>query len=187
MGITARPESARDLIMEKSATSADPFTLQERQRLRRLLDEDDIRKLAIYYAHSLDNGHIAQLRDVFTDDICCHFGPYGEWQGLESVIENFEQVFKSLGGIPLTSMHAGSGHCIHFINANNATGQRQLMDFLTSRRPEENPIMWLAVYDETYQRGDNGWRISSISVEFLWPERFVSEGFPSQFPPQITP
>ena len=163
--------------MEPNAIPSDHFTEQERQRLRRLLDEDDIRKLAIAYAHSLDQGDLAPLRDILTDDICCHFGPYGEWRGLDSVIQNFEQVFLDLGGVPFTSMHAGSGHCIHFLDANKATGRRQLMDFMTTRPPKDNPVMWLALYDEAYQRTDNGWRISSISVEFLWPERHISAEF----------
>ena len=79
--------------MEPHATPSDHFTEQERQRLRRLLDEDDIRKLAIDYAHSLDQGDLAPLRDILTDDICCHFGPYGEWQGLILLFKTLNRCF----------------------------------------------------------------------------------------------
>lgn len=158
------------------------FTRAERRRLRQLLDEDAIRKLAIDYAHCLDHGYVDRLRDLFTPDIQCHFGPYGEWHGIDSVISNFKAVYSGLGDMPFASLHAGSGHWIDLMDDNNARGRRQLLDFLLTRPGNESPILWLAIYDETYQRADGRWRISSISIELLWPERLVSKDFPKQFP-----
>ena len=168
--------------MTSRPKQTDDLSPLERKRLRRLIDEDDIRKLTVQYSHCLDHGYIEQMRDLFTEDICCQFGPYGDWQGIDAVIKNFKAVFTNLGGMPFASMHTVSNHWINFSHADQASGRRQLMDFLLTKAPDENPLLWLAVYDETYTRDATGWRIASITVELLWPERHASEGFPKQFP-----
>jgi len=159
------------------------FTPDEMRRLRRLIDEDDIRRLAMLYAQYMDHGYLERMRDIFTDDIVCEYGPYGEWVGLDTVIHNYHGVKEDLGGKPFAAMHsAGSTHWIEFIDADHSVGRRQLVDLLLTREADENPILWLALYDEQYRRTDAGWRISRTSLQFFWPERHISGDFPGDFP-----
>ena len=60
-----------------------PFSYEEIQKLRELLEVEAIRKLRNLYAHLLDSGDIDALAALFTEDAVCEFGPYGEWHGRE--------------------------------------------------------------------------------------------------------
>ena len=51
------------------------FTPDEYRRLRQLLDEDAIRNLTLRYSHYLDHSYFERLKEVFTPDIVCEFGP----------------------------------------------------------------------------------------------------------------
>lgn len=159
------------------------FSPEETRRLRRLLDEDDIRRLAMFYSHFQDHGWVDRLREVFTDDIECEFGPYGHWKGIDEVIKNFHGVKKNLGDAPFCAMHANTFHWIEFIDSSEAVGRRQLLDFLLTRQPDEQPLLWLGIYEDRYRKEHGRWRISHMRLEFLWPERHTSEGFPKPFPP----
>ena len=158
------------------------FTNEELGRLRRLIDEDDIRKLGSMFYQYLDHGYDARLAELFTEDVVCEFGPYGVWEGLETVMENFYGVREQLGGTPPVTLHAGGHHWIAFQDRDHATGRRQLLDFMVDKKPDENPLLWLALYDEEYRRVDGNWKIARTSVQFLWPERHVTDGFPGDFP-----
>ena len=72
--------------MTTKEPSDNGLSTDEIARLRRLLDEDDIRQLATLYAQYMDHGYIDRLREIFTDDIVCEYGPYGVWEGIETVI-----------------------------------------------------------------------------------------------------
>ena len=169
--------------MSSPEESPQPFTPDEQQRLRRLLDEDDIRSLATRYAHYMDHGYIDRFREVFTDDICCEFGPYGSWRGIDEVLKSYHAVYQELGNLPFASLHAVTGHWIQLLSNDAAMGRRQLLDFVTQRPPEESPLLWLAVYEDEYRRCEEGWRICRMAVSFLWPERLAAEDFPTPFPP----
>lgn len=168
--------------MTTKEPSDNGLSTDEIARLRRLLDEDDIRQLATLYAQYMDHGYIDRLREIFTDDIVCEYGPYGVWEGIETVITNYEKVKVDLGGSPFAAMHAGSAHWIEFGSDNTARGRRQLMDFLLTRAPEENPILWLAMYDDQYRKTEDGWKVCHTRLQFFWPERHTNDDFPGDFP-----
>jgi hypothetical protein len=46
-----------------------------------------------------------------------------------------------------------------------------------------NPLYWLGVYDEQYRRADGTWRISKQSLNFVWPQRMLNDGFLDQQAP----
>jgi len=84
------------------------FTEEEQRQLRRLLDEDAIRLLTRHYSHFLDHHYLERLRQVFTEDVVCEFGPYGSWEGLETVLSNYQKVNEDMGGHPFVAMHANT-------------------------------------------------------------------------------
>ena len=60
-----------------------------------------------------------------------------------------------------------------------ATGLVYLLDFVTGDQMREggNPLYWLGVYEEEYRRTGEDWRISRQSLQFVWPQRMVDDGF----------
>ena len=87
-----------------------------------------------------------------------------------------------MGGHPFVAMHANTQHWIEWQDADTAVGRRQLLDFELTRSANENPLLWLGLYEDRYVRTPEGWRISSMRLSFLWPERLVDERFPGDFP-----
>lgn len=158
-----------------------PLTDEERRHLRRLLDEDAIKTLTLHYSHFLDHHYLERLRDVFTQDVICEFGPYGSWEGIDTVLANYETVNRDMGAHPFVAMHANTGHWIAWEDADTALGRRQLIDFDLTRPADENPLLWLGMYEDRYLRTSAGWRISHMRLQFLWPERVISEDFPGSF------
>ena len=58
-----------------------------------------------------------------------------------------------------------------------AVGRSYLIDVVAITPQDENPIVWFGAYDADYVKVDGTWLFSRVSLEFLWPERHLSEGF----------
>ena len=166
----------------RASNAEAPLTDEERRHVRRLLDEDAIKTLTLHYSHFLDHHYLDRLRQVFTADVICEFGPYGSWEGIETVLANYAAVNQSMGGHPFVAMHANTQHWIEWLDRDTALGRRQLIDFDLTRTADENPLLWLGLYEDRYLRTADGWRISHMKLNFLWPERLFSENFPGHFP-----
>lgn len=160
------------------------FTPEEIRRLRELLDIEDIRKLGLLYSQLQDHGQLDRLAEIFTADAICEFGPYGLWQGRETIRANYAQVQAGLGGGPFAALHANAHHWVELTGPDRAVGRRYLLDMLTARAPDENPLLWLGIYDEDYRKEEGRWKIARCSLQFLWPQRHLSAGFSTEFPPR---
>jgi len=151
--------------------------------LNDLLEIETIRRLRIRYSYYLDVGDLDSLVDLFTDDAICEFGPFGVWKGQATIRENYQKV---VGGVlkngPFQTLHANTNHWVELTGPDTAVGRLYLIDLMLTRAPEANPLVWLGVYDEAYCRSETGWRISRSSLQFLWPERHVTAGFPTPMP-----
>jgi hypothetical protein len=53
---------------------------------------------------------------------------------------------------------------------------------MTEKTADENPFIYLGVYDDEYRKVDGKWLIASCTLQFLWPERHTTEDFPGIFP-----
>ena len=71
-------------------------------------------------------------------------------------------------------MHINTNHRVEILSDTHATGQCYLVDFATHVGPEENPILWVALYDEEYRKVDGQWQFARSSLEFFWPERHAT-------------
>jgi len=40
-----------------------------------------------------------------------------------------------------------------------------------------NPLYWLGVYEEEYRRTEGDWKILRQSLNFIWPQRMLNDGF----------
>jgi len=162
------------------------FSPDEIRRLRELLEMEDIRKLGLLYSQLQDHSQLDRAAAIFTEDALCEFGPYGAWQGRDTIRANYGQVLIDFGGQPFFALHANAHHWIELTGPGQAVGRRYLLDMLTTRGPTENPLLWLGIYDEAYRKEDGVWKIARCSLQFLWPERHLSPGFSIEFPPHRT-
>lgn len=145
-----------------------------------LLEIEAVRSLRLRYSFFLDAGQLEALVELFTDDAVCEFGPYGVWRGRKAIAENYEQVLgssRSLG--PFQSLHANTNHWVELTGPTQAVGRVYLID-LAVGDPQKNPLIWLGVYDEAYRKVASDWRIERSSLQFLWPQRHLTAGFPSR-------
>lgn len=163
-------------------TAETALTADEIKRLRGLLDVEDIRQVKLLYSHLMDSRRIDELADIFTADALCEFGPYGEWRGRETIRANYHEVFGGEDALLFASLHNTCNHWIELTSATTALGRSYLIDVVTNKPVAENPIVWFGIYDESYEKVAGQWLIARCSLQFLWPERNLSEGFTGQFP-----
>ena len=161
-----------------------PFTSEEIKKLRELLEVEAIRKVRVLYSQLLDGGEIDALAAIFTKDALCEFGPYGEWQGRETIRANYQQVFREQIKYIFGSLHNTGNHWVELTSPSAAVGRIYLIDALTHTDPAANPIEWFGVYDDAYEKIDGAWLIKRMSLQFLWPQRQLTERFPEPFPPK---
>jgi ketosteroid isomerase-like protein len=136
------------------------FTVEEVRRLRTLLEEDAIRKLRNLYTQYMDAAQIDELASLFTEDGVCEFGPnFGRWEGRETIRKKFQEVEDSAHGSAFSAMHNTSNHWVELRGPDTAVGRSYLIDLLTRRTRDENPIVILGVYDEAYRKVAGSWQI----------------------------
>lgn len=151
------------------------LTDAEIDRLRLLLVEDDIRKVKILYSQLMDAGRIDELAQLFTEDAVCVFGKFGEWHGRAQIRENFGAVDRDHhGGVPFHAMHATTDHWVEVTGPDTAHGRSYLLDLITERAADEQPLVILGTYDETYRKVNGQWLIERCVLQFLWPNNDVT-------------
>ena len=161
-----------------------PFSDEEIEQLRNLLEVEAIKKVRQLYSHLMDTQQVDALVALFSEDAICEFGPdFGTWHGRETISRNYHQVFTGDAANAFQSMHNISNHWVELIGTNKAVGRSYLIDAVTTTAATDMPIVWLGVYDEAYEKVNGKWLISRCSLHFFWPKRGVGEGFPQPFPP----
>jgi ketosteroid isomerase-like protein len=152
----------------------DPLSEPEILRLRTLLEVEAIRQLRIDYSLAMDLRDLNELIKLFCDDALCEYGPYGSWEGKQVILDNYRLTFSGDLEAPFTSLHINTNHNVEILSDSHATGQCYLTDIVTHKAPEENPILWFALYDEEYRKEDEQWKFSRTSLQFFWPERHAT-------------
>jgi len=99
------------------------------------------------------------------------------WKGRDQIVENFNAVFEDTLDDAFWSMHANTGHQVKITGPSSAQGQIYLLDIVTDKKPDENPFLWFAVYDEDYVKRGDEWKIKRSSIHFLWPEKHLDPKF----------
>lgn len=159
------------------------LTDREIEILRNMIEIDAIKRTKLLYSHLMDTKRIDDLADIFTEDAVCEFGPFGSWEGRETIRKNYHQVEDEL---PLFfAMHGTCDHLVELTGPDTAIGRSYLFEPNTTKGGNENPFIYLGVYDEQYRKVDGKWLVSHCTLQFLWPERHLSEDFPGTFPKAI--
>lgn len=149
-------------------------------KMEEFLDIESIKQLRILGSRYLDCGDLKSLVDLYTEDAVCEFGPYGTWTGRDTFLANFaeaEKPFYASGYF--SNLHVVVNHNIDLTGPDSATGIVYLLDFVTGDMMREggNPLFWLGVYDEEYRKAEGEWKIARQSLNFVWPERLLNDGF----------
>lgn len=147
--------------------------------LDELLTRETIKELRYEYSDCFDRQDLDGLMALFTDDAVCDFGSYGTWQGRAIIRENYAREMPKVGE-PFDSLHIVTNPRIKLRSATEAYGRWYLTD-MVNRQPEggptktrggfDNPLLWLAIYEDEYRRVDGRWLISYTKLSFLWPAR----------------
>lgn len=153
----------------------------EIQELREFLEIERIRKVKLLYSHLMDTHQIDALADLFTEDAICEFGPeYGTWEGRETIRTNYHGVFDDHAYFE--AMHYCANHYVDLTGPDTATGRSYLLDVITTTQPEDQPIVWMGLYDEDYQKVAGKWLIKRCSLQFLWPKKMTLPDFEKPYP-----
>jgi hypothetical protein len=146
-----------------------------------LLTIEEIKELRLGYSEHFDAANLDALAELFTDDATCDFGEYGTWVGKDTIRKNYAETLRAVGA-PFDSMHYVMNPRIRLTGPTTANGRWYLMDFLTRQKPvtemetrggHDNPLLWLAIYEDDYVKVGGKWKISYCKLHFLWPKRLT--------------
>jgi hypothetical protein len=154
-----------------------PLDDAEIAQLRTLLEVEAIRQLHIDYSMAMDERDFDKLALFFADDVLCEYGPYGSWSGKKTVLENYRKTFTGDLAPPFTSQHINTNHTVELLSPTLAKGRCYLLDVATHVAPDENPLLWFALYDEEYRKERGRWVFTRTSLQFFWPQRHVTTSF----------
>lgn len=162
--------------------SIESLTEEELTELRELLDVEKIRKVKMLYSQLMDSRDVDALANIFAEDAVCEFGPYGTWHGRDEIRTNYREVFKDAA--PYDGIHVTSNQWVELTSSTTAVSRTYLIDVVHEPDPRTNPVIWYGLYDEDYAKQGGRWEIKRCSLQFLWPQRLVTEGWPGPFPPR---
>jgi len=151
-----------------------------------LLAVESIKRQRLLYSYYLDSGDLHSLVELFTEDAVCEFGPYGVWTGKDTFYEKFAEAEKPwYANGYFSNLHAVTNHLVELTGAEAARGRVYLLDFVVRKLDrDDNPLYWLALYDEEYRKVDDIWKIARCSLYFTWPERHLDDAFFQKWAPR---
>ena len=135
--------------------------------LQYLIDQEKIRRLRHDFAWFLDTAQPDRLADLFAPDGFIDAGPWGRMEGQEAIRRGYGRAYA--GAPRFNAMHAVSNGRLD-IDGDQASGTWTLLEVSLTAAAHENPLKLMAVYHETYRRLAEGWRMSGVTIEFLWSE-----------------
>ena len=175
--------------MEKNEIMTDENQLssEEIKKLRDLIDTEEIKKLRLKYSYHMDARELDELMDVFADGAVCGYGPYGDWEGKETIYSNYKETFKDTINTPFVSMHVNTNHLVEITGPDTAKGRVYLLDVITKNmdgsdiEEGKSNFLWFALYDEEYVKINGEWKVKRMDLHFFWPERHISDDFSTKF------
>ncbi len=172
--------------------TTDAFTAEEIAELRTLLEIEKIRKVKNLYSQLMDARYWQGLSMIFAEDVVAELGAYGNLEGRAAVTAAVSgeapgdgEALPSLmrGRAPYDGLHLTTNMWIELTGPDSAIARTYLHDVLFEANPRVNPVFMFGIYDEDYVRRDGAWLIARFRVQFLWPERAVSDDFPRRVVP----
>ena len=151
-----------------------PITVED------LLKIEEIKNLRLAYSAYFDTNNLDALADLFCEDAVCDFGPeWGSWTGRETIRTSYAAAMKQTGTV-FDSLHVVTNPWITLTGPTTAHGRWYLLDLLTRQKPltelatrggHDNPLLYLAIYEDDYRKVGDTWKFAHCQLHFLWPER----------------
>jgi len=167
---------------------ASPFSADEIAELRRLLEVEKVRKVAQLYSQLMDARDFAAMAELYTVDAVCEWGPYGSLRGRDRI--HAQLVAAHPDRLPYDGLHITTNLWVELTGPDSA----QSRNYLTDMWPAEdigpishegypaNPVVLYAIYENDFTKIGTEWKISRSAIQFVWPRRITSEGFPQEMP-----
>lgn len=134
------------------------MTLEE--RVRRLEDKDDIRRLRHMYHYLINEDTYDGFRDIYTPDAVLRFDEHGTYNGVDEIINAF-RIAGSQTSLIKQFIH---NHMVE-VDGDEASG----IAYLEARYGRDGQSIRVAArYDEKYVRTPQGWRIKDTSIDVYY-------------------
>ena len=130
------------------------------QRIRRLEDIEEIRRLRMQYHINTNDGHFDRMWELFTEDAYVDFGYISRARGREDIKALFLRIPRNL---PLVKQFIHN-HMVD-VDGDQATG----VSYLDARYAQDgDSVMVAARFDEIYVRTQEGWRIKQMLLDLYF-------------------
>lgn len=165
-----------------------PFSASEIAELRRLLEIEKVRKLAQLYSHLMDSRDWDAMASLYAEDAVCEWGPYGSLQGREAIRQQLIAAHPER--LPYDGMHITTNLWVELTGPKTAASRNYLTDMwpsdeigpISHKGYPANPVILYAIYENDYRKRGEDWQISRSQIQFVWPQRIVSDDFPRETP-----
>lgn len=140
-------------------------------RVQRLEDIKQIEELKAQYGNALDNvvkdpAKIDDLLNLFTDDICVDYGPFGRFRGKTAIKTLFQVTVPTLTA---WNFHVASAPIIK-VNGTNGSGTWQVIANAVYKFDYAGGVQSaFARYQDAYSKTASGWKFRTIIVLFEAP------------------
>lgn len=164
------PSAYADLPCDAPVVTPATLTGAE-DRIQRLEDIKQIEELKAQYGNALDNvvkdsSKIDALLNLFTDDICVDYGPFGRFRGKTEIKALFQVTVPT---ITAWNFHVASAPIIK-VNGANASGTWQVIANAVYKFDYAGGVQSaFARYQDAYSKTASGWKFRTIIVLFEAP------------------
>lgn len=132
--------------------------------LETLLAREEIKDLRHNFAWYLETSNPDALADLFWEDGIIDTGPWGKMVGQDAIRKGYGKAYK---GMPtFTALHAVTNPRI-IVNGDKAEGTWYLLDH-SLREPGVNPLILVALYEETHEKRNGVWKYTSLKLTYKW-------------------
>jgi len=139
-----------------------------KDKLQKLLDIEEIKKLKYRYFRGIDTADIDLLRTLFADDAELDYrGAVYRWEvtGKENIVQQIENSFTS----DAVACHQGHHPEIDILSQNNAEGLWYLSDMFTDTK-RKIITRGSAIYKDIYEKIDETWYIKKSEYDRIWEQ-----------------
>ena len=133
------------------------MTIEE--RLRRLEDIEEIRRLRNMYHYFMNERLPERFAEIYTEDAVLKFDEHMTVKGLDAIV-------KAMGNLPERTLVKQFIHS-HQIDVNG--DEASAFAYLDARYGQDGQSLIVAArYDENYRRTPEGWRICETDIDVIF-------------------
>lgn len=145
------------------------------ERVSRLEAKEAIRELRYAYCYRLDDRDWEGFLELFTDDATLDYGGLGTYEGRDGVREFAEEFVAEHLDATAHAVHNGVVDVDTDGGDDIATGRWYVTSLITLGGGTSGFRM--GQYEERYRRCDDGWRIESLQLRFVYSADY-DDGWP---------